>query len=345
MDSPRSVTRATAAGFIVALVVLAVLLFVIGIDDVFAALATADVAILGLVVVAVAGWIGAWSGVLHVVARVFGLSTSPAASVLVYAHMMFLDNVVPFSSIGADPFAALAVSRSLEADYEQSLAIVMTVDFVNFLPALAFGTFGLGYLLVTVPLGRTVATLGLTLVALLVVLSVAGSLAWTYRRRLGRTASATATTVLPWLGERLPGVTPPDPGEIARRVDDLVGNVEALAANRRALLLVFGLATTGWGLLAATLWLSLYAVGYAIPASVAMLLVSLVTVVELVPLPGGVGTAESLFVVLLVGTTGVPPAAATAGILVHRGASYWLPLVLGAGASPLLLAERRWSER
>jgi len=339
MEPPRSTGRVTLAGFAVALLILAGLVYVVGIGDVLAAIASADVGVLLVVLLAVGGWIGAWSGSLYLTARVFGVRPRVVPTVLVYAHMMFLDNVVPFSSIGADAFAAVAVSRTLATDYETSLALVVTVDFVNFLPAVAFGTAGLGYLVVTGALGATVETLALTLGAVLVALAVVGSLAWTYRGRAGRTAAAATAAVLAPLETHLPRVAPPDPADVERRVDALVANVESMIADRRVLLLVVGLATAGWALLAATLWLSLFAIGYAIPVSVALLIVSLVTVVELVPLPGGVGTAESLFVLLLVGTTGVPPAAATAGILVHRAATYWLPVVLGGGVSPLVLAD------
>ena len=333
-------TRATVLGFVVALGILLALVYVVGIDEVLVAMAAVEPAVLLLLGVVVFAWIGTWSGSLHLTASAFEIETTVVESVLVYAHMMFLDNVIPFSSISADPFAALAVSRATATDYETSLATVITVDFLNFLPAPAFGGIGLVYLMAASPLGGPVETLAVALIALLLGLSVVGYLAWIRRRWLAEVGATAVVAALRAASSVLPRVSAPSGTDVRRRATSLVANLETVAGDRRTLLVVATFATAGWTLLAASLWLSLYAVGHAIPAGLALFLVSLVTVGELVPLPGGVGTSESLFVVLLVALAGTPPAAATAGVLVHRGATYWFPVVLGGGVVPLLLRDR-----
>jgi len=342
MASQDVLSRATVLGFLVGFGLLLALLLLVGVDEVLSVVATLDPVVLLALLLVVFLWIGLWSGSFYLTARVFGVESSAATSFLVYAHMMFLDNVVPFSSISADPFAALAVRTSTAADYETSLATVITVDFLNFLPAPAFGVVGIVYLFTVGSVGETVSTVAVALVGLLGVLSLAGYLGWRFRYRLGSVGAGIVTPVLRAVRAVVPRMSPPKEAEIDRQVEKLIVHLETMAADRRSVFTVLVLATGGWALLATTLWLSMYAVGYEIPIGLALFLVSLVTVVELVPLPGGVGGYESLFVGLLVALGGAPPALATAGVFVHRGATYWLPVVLGGGVTPFLL-ERRLS--
>jgi hypothetical protein len=337
MSSRDALSRATLVGFLVGFVVLLALLWSVGVGDVLSVVAGVDPGVLVVVLLVVFLWMGVWSGSLYLTSRVFGVESSAWTSFLVYVHMMFLDNVVPFSSISADPFAAFAVQTSTGADYETGLATVVTVDFLNFLPAPAFGIVGVGYLFAVGSVDETIETVAVSLVGLLAALVLGGYLGWRYRYRLGSAGSRLLATGLRTVRTLVPRVSTPAEAEIDRAIDDLIAHLETMAADRRTVLSVIALATCGWGLLAATLWLSLYAVGDAIPIGLALFLVSLVTVVELLPVPGGVGGYESLFVGLLVALSGTPPAPATAGVLVHRFATYWLPVMLGGGVTPFVL--------
>lgn len=340
MASRDGLPRTTVLGFLVAFGILFALVYVVGIDDVLTAMAATDPVVLPPLAAIVLAWIGAWSGSLYLTSRVFDVELPVTDAFLVYAHMMFLDNVIPFSSLSADPFAALAVSRATGADYETGLATVITVDFLNFLPAPVFGLAGLVYLMATGPFDETIGTLAISLTILLVGLSGIGYLGWRYRTRLASIASTAVVTVLRSVSSIVPRISAPSETGVDRKIESIVTDLETMAADRRSLLVVCALSTTGWGLLAATFWLSMYAIGHVIPVSLAFFLVSLVTVVELFPLPGGLGSAESLFVVLLVALSGVPPAIATAGVLVHRGLTYWFPVVLGGGVIPFVLWNR-----
>lgn len=81
-------TRATVLGFTVALGILLALVYVVGIDEVLAAMAGAEPAVLLLLGVVVLAWIGTWSGSLHLTASAFEIETTAVESVLVYAHMI-----------------------------------------------------------------------------------------------------------------------------------------------------------------------------------------------------------------------------------------------------------------
>jgi len=59
------------------------------------------------------------------------------------------------------------------------------------------------------------------------------------------------------------------------------------------------------------------------------------------PLPGGLGGLEAAFITLLVPTAGVPASVATAGVLIYRGATYWLPILVGGGVATVLGSRAR----
>ncbi|AXG09793.1 hypothetical protein [Haloplanus rubicundus] len=110
MRTSDGVTWVTVMGFVVGVGILLVLLAVVGVGDVLTAVSTLapslQVGTLGVAVL----WMATWSGSLYLTSRTTGVNITILGSFLVYVHMVFLDNVVPLTSISADPFAALAVA-------------------------------------------------------------------------------------------------------------------------------------------------------------------------------------------------------------------------------------------
>lgn len=336
MTSTRRIVLASAVGFAVALAIVGALLYVVGVDEVVRAVTRVDPRILAAIFGMIAVWIACWSGSLYLTTRTFGVPLSAADSLLVYSHLQFLDNVIPFSSIGADAFAGVAIAERAGTEYETGLATAITVDTLNFLPAPAFGVLGAAYLLVTTSLGETVVNLLAASLGVLVGLATVGYLAWVYRDALQGVAATVVAGVLGRVGRVVPRFSPPDRADVERRIGSLVGNVEQMADSPATLLSILALATAGWGLLAATFYLAVVAVGASVPVSLVFLLVPLVSVAELFPVPGGTGGYESLFVALLVALAGISPATATAAVLVHRAATYWLPVVVGGATTPII---------
>jgi uncharacterized membrane protein YbhN (UPF0104 family) len=54
------------------------------------------------------------------------------------------------------------------------------------------------------------------------------------------------------------------------------------------------------------------------------------------PLPGGLGGLDAALIVLLTATTGIAAPIATAAVLIHRGASFWLVTLFGGGAAAVV---------
>jgi uncharacterized membrane protein YbhN (UPF0104 family) len=80
--------------------------------------------------------------------------------------------------------------------------------------------------------------------------------------------------------------------------------------------------------------------GFVAVVATTLLVVPVGSIASIAPLPGGSGAIETVLVTLLVSTTAVPGAVATSAVLVHRGATYLLPMLLGAAVASALGADR-----
>lgn len=308
------------------------LLYVVGPAAVAEALATADPRALTGVFVFAAVWMVAWSRPLYLVVRLLGVPITRVRSFLVFASIMLVNNVAPFSVVGAQPFAALLVSRYTGESYERSFAAAASVDVLNYLPAPFLAVSGLLYFAVTTSLGRTVEAVSFSLAALFVLAFVGGVAVWRRRRRIADAIPHLVVWVDSRIGPYLPGFLRSDAVGAERRVDAAVEALEQVAEDRPTLVAGLGASAVGWVLFASMLWLALYAVGAAVPVVVPLFVVPLATVMDVVPTPGGVGSEDATLVLLLVLTTGVPAATATAGVVLHRIASVLFPVAVG-GAS------------
>ncbi|MFB6161794.1 MAG: flippase-like domain-containing protein [Haloferacaceae archaeon] len=327
----------TLLSFALATGLLLAFLYVVGVDEVVATLLAADTGAIGGLTAVVFCWIAAWSASLRVVLQRSDLPHPLVRTYLAYTTMMFWDNVTPLSTAVADPVAAGVLARAFDIEYERSLAVVITVDFLNFAPSPLFAVFGLLYVALTAVGGERIETIAGPLLAVLLVIAVGSVLVWRHRRQLGERAVSVLGALESTVRRLRPGRASGDRLAFERRVERLIQHLETVAASRRTLVTVLLLAVAGWALLALALWLSLYAVGVGTPVGIALFAVPLVTVTELLPLPGGVGGLEPLLVLLLVPTTGGGIVAVTAGVVLFRMGTHWFPIVCGGAALPVLL--------
>ena len=338
MDGNRA---ATAAGFVGALAVLAVLVVVVGVDRTVSALLSADPVALVLVGVVALVWLTTWGLALWSVLRALGSPVATYVAVLVYAGAVFSNNVTPFGQAGGEPLSALLISSAADTEYETGLAAIASVDTVHFVPSVGFAVAGFTFVTAgAVQLGRNLVFAAVAVAVLAVGLPVAAFLGWRYRYELEATVVRLLTPVIRWLGRVVPKWSPPTADSIEARIESFFAAIDRIATDRRTLLQTLGFSGLGWACLAGSLWLSLYAVGYTVPVSVPLLVVPVGSIASLAPLPGGSGAIEAVLVTLLVSTTAVPGAVAASAVLIHRGATYLFPLLLGAAVASALGADR-----
>ena len=328
--------RATAAGFLGGLVVLGLLVVVVGVDRVAGAVAGAS-PVVALAVVAVAvGWLLAWGLALRSVLGALGIDISAVSAFLVFSAATFANNVTPFGQAGGEPLSALLIAKVADSEYETGLAAIASVDAINLVPSIGLATLGLGFYAVTTTLGSRLEVVGASVGLLAAALVVGAVLGWRYRDGVEATVARLVTPLVRTAGRVWPGRRPPAPDAVVGRVAGFFATIERIAGDRRRLAAALAFSTLGWLGLTAALWLSLLSLGHATPFAAAMLAVPAGTIASVTPLPGGLGGVEAVQIGLLAAVTGVGAEALTAAVLVHRGATYWLPILVGGAASSAL---------
>ncbi|WP_135827726.1 lysylphosphatidylglycerol synthase transmembrane domain-containing protein [Halorussus halobius] len=331
--------RSIAAGFGAGIVVLLALYSVIGVTDVLAALSGAQPALVAAVCVAAVCWLFAWGLALRTVLSVVGVAVSPIRAFMLLAGATFANNVTPFGQAGGEPFAALLVARTTGTAYENGLAAVASVDTINFVPSISFALVGAGYYATRSTVAARVEVAALSLAALALGVPVAAYLAWRNRARAADVAVAVLVPAGRAVGRVVPRIRPPDAADLRRRIAGFFAALERVAGDRHNLALALTFSAAGWLLLSTSLWLSLLALDHAVPFAAALFIVPLGSVAGVAPLPGGLGGVEAALVLLIVPITGVDAGTAAAAALLHRGATYWLPVLVGGSATAMLEAD------
>lgn len=328
-------TRGLRYGVPGALVACGLFLAVTGPRALAESLGAADPWLTALAVACGLGAALAWGASLWLALGAVGTPVSFAWGVLLFLAATFCNVVTPFGGPGGDATSATVVERVAGSDYETALAAIGSVNTVNRAASVGVGVVGL--------LLAAEVTLALVAVGACAVLAALGVLAWRRREALVPLAARPLTPLARAASYVLPGVGRPDRAAVAARVGRFLAAVGRLRQEPRRLVGVVALGVAGQGLVVATLWLSLRALGVPAPIALAAAVVPASKVGAAVPTPGGVGGVDLALVGLLGATTAVPPAVAGAAALAYRLASFGLPTVLGGAVTASVVGRSRAS--
>jgi uncharacterized protein (TIRG00374 family) len=322
---------ATALGFLGGLVVLAVVMWLVGVREMLDALVSVQRPALVPVILANALlWLAAWGMALRTVLGALGQPIAVHRAILVFSAAIFSNNVTPFGQAGGEPVTAYLISEATDSEYETGLAAIASVDTLHFVPSLGYAVIGLTFVAVgDLGFDENVIYASAAVGALVLAVPVAAFLGWRYRYELEAAVVRVFTPVLRGLGRAVPRREPPDPSVVERRIEAFFGAIDRVAGSRTTLLEAIGFSAFGWLLLCVSLWLSLFALGFSVSFAAVLLAVPMGAIAGITPLPGGLGGVESVLILLLVPTTGVGGAVIGAAVLVHRAATYAFPTLLG----------------
>ena len=231
--------------------------------------------------------------------------TAPASAL---SYRLFADAGVP-ASTNAFGLAAQGSGSAVVLNIIFWIALVVSIPLRGFNPAYGFAA----------------------LVGVFLMLAFFGTIALLTRGQ--RHADA-------WLRStvgRLPRV---DPEGISRLLAHVAERINMLTANRATLDGSLGWAAANWLLDAASLWVFIYAFGYALSPIDLLVAFGLANVLAVVPItPAGLGVIEGILITTIVGF-GVPHQPAILAVLAYRFINFWLPIPVG-GAAYLSLEWRR----
>ncbi|WP_246998345.1 lysylphosphatidylglycerol synthase transmembrane domain-containing protein [Halosolutus gelatinilyticus] len=320
-----------AIGFIIAVGLVLVVFSAVGFRSTLAAISSASRLVIAAIFVAVTLWACAWAYTFSIVLGILDIEHGPVDAVLMFGNVLFANSVAPSTYLGGEPIAAFLLARHSDSDYETSFATVSSVDLLNYAPMVPLAGVGALYFTATAALGRRLELVLLAGFAAIATVIVGIAYGWRHRRQ----AVAATAGILGGISTRMsaivPGIHAVSPPTLHRRLALFVDEVERVAVDRRNLRRALIFSTVGWVWLSLALWLAVYAVGRTVPPEVALFIVPLGAITNILPLPGGLGSVESVLILLLVATAGVPAATAAAATLLYRIATYWLPLLFGIG--------------
>ncbi|WP_232686636.1 lysylphosphatidylglycerol synthase transmembrane domain-containing protein [Halobacterium zhouii] len=331
--------RAVVVGFVAAIAVTAGLVYVVGVNDVITALGRADPQRILLVAAAAIVWLTSWALSLRTVLGVLGQHLSVPRAIAVYASTTFANNVTPFGQAGGEPFSAYLISNETDIEYDTGFAAISSVDAIHFVPSLTLGVLGIGYVGATAALTRRLTMVAGVVGVLAVGLPIAAYFGWRNRERVEAGVARVVTPIVHAVGRVVPQFDAPDASGIEERVDRFFVAIDRVAADRRGLAVAVGYSALGWLALVASLWSSLFALGYVVPLSVVLVAIPVGDLAAAAPLPGGLGGVEALYVLVLATLTPVSAGAVAAAVLVHRGATYLFPIVLGGAVAAVIATD------
>ncbi|NHN43621.1 flippase-like domain-containing protein [Halorubellus sp. JP-L1] len=316
------------AGFLIAFALLAILANAVGWREALGELRQANPLFVALGCLSTALGLMAWGKAWQVVLRVGDIDAPYRKLVVTYFAATFANYVTPLGQAGGEPFIAYVLSRDTEANYEQSLASVVTADLLNLLPFFNFAAVGTAYLVLSSGFGGsgTANGLAVALGAMAVGVPAAVWAGWHWR--------AGVESIVLAIVRPLSNVTARVTVDGARnRIQRFYESVERIAAEPRQLLVALAFSYVGWFLFALPMWFAVQAVDAPVGLLMVLFIVPASTIAGLVPTPGGLAAVEGALVGLLVSLTATTNGTAAAVATLYRLESYVFAIVLGGIAA------------
>ncbi|WP_415380625.1 lysylphosphatidylglycerol synthase transmembrane domain-containing protein [Halosimplex sp. TS25] len=323
-------------GFAFALLAVGGFVWFVGPASVLAVLSRADPTVLAVGFLAVVGAFYCWSEALRRLLVSVGSDARGPRYRAAFMSGEFLKQVVPMGHSGGPVFVSYAVARETDAPYEEALAAATVVEFVNIGASVALATAGLGVLVAT-----STATGGPVFVALVVGLAVAvtallslGVLVY-YRRalveRLVLRLAAAGRATVGRLSARARAALAAD--RVRATFETYYTAFDRALADREQVRRAAAFSLAGWALFLLPMYTSFLAIGEPVPYALVAVVVPVLSLVNVVPLPGGLGGFEVALAAVVVALVGIDLPAATAGVFLYRLSNYWFVVLLGALAS------------
>jgi hypothetical protein len=322
----REASIKIAAGFAVAIVLVYLLGAVVGWRETIAQLRGADARWFVAGCLSTAIGLGAWGKAWQVVLAEAGIVVRYRKIVVTYFAATFANYVTPLGQAGGEPFIAYVLSRDTEANYEESLASVVTADLLNLLPFFNFAAVGVGFLLFRASLADSVENVAIGLGLLGVAIPAVVVVGWHYREAIER-AVVTLVTPVARFTRRV------SVENVRARIDRFYGSIDDIASDRSRLLYALAFSYTGWVFFTLPLYFAGLTLDLQLPLLLVLFIVPASTIAGMVPTPGGLAAVEGALTWLVAGLTAVAASQAFAVATVYRLTSYWFALAIGGLAA------------
>ncbi|MFB6086214.1 MAG: YbhN family protein [Halodesulfurarchaeum sp.] len=329
-------------GFLGSVAVMGLLLSSVGIERIGRALAAGSPELFAMVGLFGLGQITAWGLSLWAVLGSLDVPVSRRKGIALYSSAMFANNITPFGQAGGEPVTAYVINRVTDTRFETGLAAIATVDAAHVFTSGGIAVSGALLTVTVFSPNRKLTMVVLGVLGLALLGAVAAALVLRYRRSIGRRLEVRVSDAVDRLRASFPN-----------RLDELLQTARTrffafredlgrIAGSRTTLAQVLTYSSAGWLFEVGALSVALWGLGGPVPVATLLVVIPVGKLAGFVPLPGGFGSIEATIVALLVATTPAGSGVATAAVLLHRAATYWLPTILGGSVSLGLGFSTRW---
>ncbi|KXA95854.1 hypothetical protein AKJ65_00360 [candidate division MSBL1 archaeon SCGC-AAA259E19] len=315
---------------LVGFVIIFALAAAVGTEDIIEGLSQVDKSTYALAFLVQVGAIVVWLSKWKILTMSIRINVRTRRMFPILLSGIFVNTAVPSAKVGGEPLRAYMFSKLGNVPMEKSLATVMADRAVDGIPLIAilFSSLISVILMGNLPLYGLVLLLSATAFMIVVVIA--------FLYVCLRPSSAMGLSF--WLIRRLRRIISKfrPVKYVERRVEEFMEDfgrgARAILGNKRYVSSALGLSTCYWLLAVFRMWLVFFALGYPdISLGAIGLAVTLGLVLHVVPIPGGLGVVESLYV-LIFKAAGVSPGIALTAALLDRGISFWFTsLFSGAG--------------
>ena len=330
-------------GVLVTACLFALLIFFVGIEEFFEAVASMDPQLAAAVVSAIAVRRLFHGLIVYAAFARFEVTVSYLQAVFISASVSFAKKATPLAQLSGEPIAAGIITDAIDDTYEDSLAAISVIETVKFVPAMTVFVVGSTYFVVfPTAIPSSIRPIFGLFGAVLLLVPLVGIVLWSYKDRAEAIATA-AVVALANAVSVIPRVPSPNEEDIRNRISGFSSRFVDLTTNRRLVVELSILTFCTLFLTVLALWIALGGVGVAVPLPIVLFAVPFSKLASAVPSPGGVGGVEGVLVIFITSLTAHSIEQVTTGVIISSGVAYWMTALVGglgiAFVLPLLSSE------
>ncbi len=313
--------------FLIGVVIIFALTLITGIDRILEAISKTNSSIYALAfvvqVLAIMIWLSKWK----ILTQAIGLNVGARRMFPILLSGIFVNTVVPSGNVGGDPLRAYMFSELGEVPIGKSFATVVADRAVDGIPFIfiILASLSTAIFIWDISLYLTIVLL-ITSIFVIIVL-----IAFLYVSIRPKPAKS----FIQWLIQKLRRIiTKFRPIEyVERKVEEFMeGFAEGsprILGNKRYAGPAVALSSIYWFLSILRMWIVFLALGEPVSLVTVVLALTLGLVLQIVPIPGGLGVVEGAYIVIFK-AAGVPAGVALSAALLDRGVSFWFTSLFSA---------------
>lgn len=308
----------------IGLLILAGMVIVIGPDQIFNALKTADINYVILAIIIEFIILGLWNTRWSLICKSLDIEHKQLPLFAMTILGLAINDLTPSGRSGGEPVRAYILSKNSNADFETTFATVMGDKLFDTFPFLVLAIFAISYLMLKLHLGTTLFLL--LLVALVVFVLLLAFIVYICINE------AAGIRTVQWVFRQIRRFSNNFDKYEDKAVDALIefqNTLKFIMKDRKLLVIASVISFVVWFLELLRVYVVFLSFGVSISLGMIASVFLVSSLIGIIPiLPGGLGSIDGVMI-LLYSMAGVSAGVSTAATLVERMISLWMIIIIG----------------